>query len=192
MPSLTSRTEESTMSLVIPLHRKMSRNAAALIAVCSLAAVAFPAFAAKPQDFGSMGAKRTAVAGASSVLATSAVSNLPLCAAAGDQSAPVYISDGNGGGIAVWSDQRAGNYDIYAQRLDANGDAMWPAYGVVVCKAAGDQVNPQAVSDGAGGVIVAWEDGRTGFGVRVAPSGKKSWVFMYRFAGKPRRMTLAQ
>ncbi|MFP6758484.1 MAG: tyrosine-type recombinase/integrase [Alphaproteobacteria bacterium] len=35
-----------------------------------------------------------------------------------------------------------------------------------------------------------WEDGRTGFGVRVAPSGRKSWIFMYRFDGKPRRMTL--
>jgi integrase len=35
-----------------------------------------------------------------------------------------------------------------------------------------------------------WEDGRTGFGVRVAPSSRKSWLFMYRFAGKARRMTL--
>ncbi len=35
-----------------------------------------------------------------------------------------------------------------------------------------------------------WEDGRTGLGIRVAPSGRKSWVFMYRFGGKPRRMTL--
>ena len=35
-----------------------------------------------------------------------------------------------------------------------------------------------------------WEVGRTGFGVRVAPSGRRSWVFMYRFNGKARRMTL--
>jgi hypothetical protein len=33
-----------------------------------------------------------------------------------------------------------------------------------------------------------WE-GR-GFGVRIAPSGRKSWIYMYRFEGKPRRMTL--
>ena len=35
-----------------------------------------------------------------------------------------------------------------------------------------------------------WEDGRTGFGVRVSPKGRKSWVYMYRFGGKARRMGL--
>ena len=35
-----------------------------------------------------------------------------------------------------------------------------------------------------------WEDGRTGLGVRVSTVGRKSWVYMYRFNGKPRRMTL--
>jgi integrase len=36
----------------------------------------------------------------------------------------------------------------------------------------------------------AWEDGRTGLGVRVSPAGRKSWVFMYRFGGRARRMGL--
>lgn len=36
----------------------------------------------------------------------------------------------------------------------------------------------------------AWEDGRTGLGLRVSPAGRKSWIYMYRFEGKPRRMTL--
>ena len=35
-----------------------------------------------------------------------------------------------------------------------------------------------------------WEDGRTGLGVRVSTVGRKSWIYMYRFNGKPRRMTL--
>ena len=34
------------------------------------------------------------------------------------------------------------------------------------------------------------EPGRTGLGVRVTPRGEKSWTFMYRFAGKQKRMTL--
>src|SRR5882724_5828924 len=35
-----------------------------------------------------------------------------------------------------------------------------------------------------------WEDGRTGFGVRISPKARKSWIYMYRFGGKARRMTL--
>src|SRR5260221_600818 len=33
-----------------------------------------------------------------------------------------------------------------------------------------------------------WEGG--GFGVRVSPRGIKSWVWVYRFQGQPRRLTL--
>jgi len=35
-----------------------------------------------------------------------------------------------------------------------------------------------------------WEDGRAGFGVRVSSKGRKTWVYMYRFDGKARRMGL--
>ena len=35
-----------------------------------------------------------------------------------------------------------------------------------------------------------WEDGQTGLGIRVSPKGRKSWIFMYRFNGKARRMGL--
>ena len=180
------------MLLGTQLERKLSLAAASLLVALSMGWIATPARAAKPQDFGTFGGVRTAAssigkpaagaAGASSVLATSAVNNMPLCAAPDDQSAPIYLSDGNGGGIAVWSDRRGADYDIYAQRLDANGDALWPSYGVVVTKAAGDQINPQAVSDGAGGVIVVWEDGRTDplnpdiYAQRLNASGVELWA----------------
>lgn len=35
-----------------------------------------------------------------------------------------------------------------------------------------------------------WDEGRAGFGVRVSPAGRKSFIYMYRFDGKPRRMTI--
>ena len=35
-----------------------------------------------------------------------------------------------------------------------------------------------------------WESNRTGLGGRVSPAGRKSWIYMYRFDGRPRRMTL--
>ena len=37
-----------------------------------------------------------------------------------------------------------------------------------------------------------WEDGRTGLGLRVSPNGHKTFVYMYRFNGKARRMTLGR
>ena len=40
---------------------------------------------------------------------------------------------------------------------------------------------------------ILWEEvshGLGNLGVRVSPTGRKSWIFMYRFAGKPRMLTL--
>lgn len=36
----------------------------------------------------------------------------------------------------------------------------------------------------------AWEDGRTGLGLRISPKGRKSWIFLYRFDGRARRLTM--
>lgn len=36
-----------------------------------------------------------------------------------------------------------------------------------------------------------WEEG-SGFGIRVSPNGTKSWVLMYRYEGRQRRMTLGR
>ena len=35
-----------------------------------------------------------------------------------------------------------------------------------------------------------WEENGKGFGIRVSPVGRKSWIYMYRFEGRARRMTL--
>jgi integrase len=34
-----------------------------------------------------------------------------------------------------------------------------------------------------------WEEGRTGLGLRISPKGRKSWVWMYRYNGKARRVS---
>src|SRR5690606_13005075 len=34
-----------------------------------------------------------------------------------------------------------------------------------------------------------FEDNGRGFGIRVAPTGRKTWFTLYRFDGKPRRLT---
>ena len=79
-----------------------------------------------------------------------------------DQSKPLAVAVPGGGAIFVWLDQRNGNGDIYARRILGNGTfpAGWPADGNEVVRVVGEQVNPVAIPDGSGGVIVAWQDGR--------------------------------
>ena len=83
------------------------------------------------------------------------------CNAAADQANAQMISDGAGGVIVTWHDFRPGNWDIYAQRFNANGVAQWTANGVAVCQWPFDQPDPHLVSDGQGGAILAWEDQRS-------------------------------
>lgn len=87
---------------------------------------------------------------------------VPVCKAAAGQLAPEIISDGAGGAIITWYDYRgAAGEDVYAQRIDAEGKAVWQKDGMPVCLAAGTQWYPKIVSDRAGGAIIVWTDGRT-------------------------------
>jgi hypothetical protein len=85
-----------------------------------------------------------------------------VCAAAKDQTRPTLCPDGNSGAIIAWEDRRGSNADVYAQRMGATGTAQWSANGIAVCTAAGDQLAPLSVADGAGGMVVAWKDARSG------------------------------
>jgi hypothetical protein len=87
----------------------------------------------------------------------------PVCALTG---ASVFdtrvISDGAGGMFAVWRDTRnsATGFDIYAQRIGANGRPLWALNGVEVCRTPFTQQFPLIVADGAGGVVIVWQDNR--------------------------------
>ncbi|MCK4597566.1 hypothetical protein KAU04_05975, partial [bacterium] len=88
---------------------------------------------------------------------------VPICTAANHQNKPQLVADGSEGAIITWQDQRSGSYyDVYAQRVDANGDTLWPADGVPICTAVNSQYGPQLVGDGSGGAIIAWNDYRSG------------------------------
>ncbi len=87
-----------------------------------------------------------------------------VCTAAGDQRKPVICADGAGGLLVAWQDRRAGNWDIFAQRLDGEGAPAggWSEDGVALCAASGDQLGVQIVSDAAGGAYLVWQDPRSG------------------------------
>ena len=105
-----------------------------------------------------------------------------LCTATGDQSYPTITSDGAGGAIVTWQDNRSGSYaDIYAQSVNASGAVQWAANGVAICTAMGWQQYPRITSDGAGGAIVTWEDNPSGsdydiHAQRVNASGAVQWT----------------
>jgi hypothetical protein len=104
-----------------------------------------------------------------------------ICLAAQSQSNPKLVSDGNGGAIIVWEDSRVGlaNLDIYAQRINSNGNVAWPTDGIPVCTDAAVQALPQICSDGIGGAIITWEDYRVISGAvyaqRVNDNGTFYW-----------------
>lgn len=92
------------------------------------------------------------------------------------------VSDGAGGAIFVWSGSA-----FYAQRLDGTGTPLWGADPVVVASGAAvtggymGQYYHHAVSDGAGGMIVVWEDARNGsldhdvYAQRLDATGIRRW-----------------
>jgi hypothetical protein len=101
-----------------------------------------------------------------------------VCTAAGYQGFAEVVTDGAGGLIAVWQDDRGATRDLYAQRVLVSGvvDPAWPTNGRAVCTATGAQDYPHLVADGAGGAIVGWMDLRAGgthdvYATRVLANG---------------------
>ena len=84
-----------------------------------------------------------------------------VCTATGAAIAPQIISDGAGGAIVGWEDQRAGTAsDIYARRVLVGGTASWTVNGNLVCSATGRQEAMRMCTDNASGAIFVWADGR--------------------------------
>ena len=92
-----------------------------------------------------------------------------ICQAIGRQLDPEVIYSENGNWIIAWVDYRwnpnwieAG--DVYVQKVNSNGEPLWNPEGVAVCLEEEVQLNLRLVSDGSGGVIIVWEDNRSGDG----------------------------
>jgi len=87
---------------------------------------------------------------------------VPVCTYGNYMNAPVLVGDGAGGVVAVWEDNRPSVTvaDIYAQRLDSDGNRLWDEDGVAISTNPGPQEECVAITDGEGGVIAAWRLGR--------------------------------
>lgn len=92
---------------------------------------------------------------------------LPICTATGGQSISFYnnpwmVSDAEEGAIITWEDQRTSPGNVYAQRVDGNGNTLWTYDGVLVCDVKVDGGWGGVVSDDYHGAIICWCDGRDG------------------------------
>ena len=107
--------------------------------------------------------------------------NVPICTAPGQQMWIDMIADGSGGAIMAWHDPRHGTpLRIYAQRVDASGFLKWAVDGIRVCPVDSGQALPKLASDGSGGAIITWVDGRGDsnsiYAQRIDPSGAPVWA----------------
>ena len=87
-------------------------------------------------------------------------SGILLCNAANIQETPKMAPDGTGNFIFTWRDFRSDTGgDVYAQRVDINGNLLWTNE-IVVYAGDGVQRNPRITEASDTGTIVVWEDGR--------------------------------
>ena len=94
---------------------------------------------------------------------------VPICTAADQQSNPIVVSDHNGGAYIVWIDARNLSSSstpldtaIYIQHVDSNGTGTFGVNGAPAWKkfqTISDHFT--AISDGIGGIYIAWEDNDT-------------------------------
>jgi len=106
-----------------------------------------------------------------------------VCNAAQNQFEPAISGDGRYGLLVSWTDMRNNvDRDIFAQRMKPDGTARWAANGVPVCVTINDQQTSKIVSDGFGGAIVGWTDGRVSntypdiYAQRVDSTGANVWL----------------
>jgi len=111
-----------------------------------------------------------------------AANGVALCTAYDDQYVPQICTDGAGGAIVTWADERDGasNDQIYAIRINSAGVVQWAANGIGICTNAYEQLYPQICSDGASGAVITWEDRRGGTGMdiyaqKVNSAGVAAW-----------------
>ncbi|UCE36268.1 MAG: DUF2341 domain-containing protein [Thermoplasmata archaeon] len=99
------------------------------------------------------------------------------------QNATFIAADYHGNVIVVWHDTRNGSddYDIYAQKFDSDGNALWGPTDIRVNKNSDsvDQLDPVVVVDSLGNAIIVWEDKRNGesdiYAQKLDPNGLPLW-----------------
>jgi hypothetical protein len=110
---------------------------------------------------------------------------VPVCTAQFKQNtdAAGVIPTFDGGAIFVFNDGRndAANsnlFDIYTQKVDANGAALWLTNGIAVANTAQNETVATAIPNGSGGAVIAWQN-PANFRLmmqNMSNTGTKNWL----------------
>src|SRR5688572_4952926 len=101
-----------------------------------------------------------------------------ICNAAGNQETPQAVPDGTGGAIIAWHDERggAGNFTVYAQRIDSNGTVQWTANGVQASTAvAAGMTAPRIIADGYNGIFLVFDNQNDLYAQNLNQNGIPQW-----------------
>ncbi len=106
---------------------------------------------------------------------------IPICTDTLTQYMPEIVPDGYGNFIIAWTDARNSFSDIYAQRIDIDGNALWTEGGIAICSETSNQGYLRMIPVEGGGAIIAWLDWRNGGGwdiyaQRIDTSGTALWT----------------
>ncbi len=85
---------------------------------------------------------------------------LAVCVEMGIQNHVGITNDGAGGMVLAWGDNRTSAFDLFAQRIDRKGIALWEKNGLTISTALNTQCFPVLLGDGTGGAMVIWQDDR--------------------------------
>jgi len=97
------------------------------------------------------------------------------------QEDPVITRTSDNNYVIAWVDFSADlDGDIYAQKIDEQGNLLWQVGGVSVCSLVGMQISINMEPDNEGGVFIIWVDSRHPskdlFGQHLSASGNALWT----------------
>ena len=121
-----------------------------------------------------------------------AAAGVAVSTAVNDQFWPAVAPDNAGGVMVAWEDYSQdpanASSDVYMQKINLVGTAVFAANGIVVSNALNSQYTPRIVSDGSGGAVVSFPDFRNAAGLdlyaqRINNTGTPLWAVNGILAG---------
>lgn len=108
--------------------------------------------------------------------------NTKVCDTTGEQSVTKLALCPDGTTYYAWFDNRGGSYAVYLQRLDVNGNLMFPSGGILVSSQPQNSslVDWDMIADNNNNVILTFTDIRNGgainpFAYMISPAGAHMW-----------------